>query len=106
MVAIADFFRSHTTAPSLDDRTWNDLLLDDVFAYLDRTESCVGQQILYHRLRSAPAPRPLDAFDALIVRMAGDARRRERAQVALARMRDPSGYYVHQLARPDFLDRR
>jgi hypothetical protein len=106
MDAVADFFHSHAITASLDDRTWNDLLLDEVFAHLDRTESCVGQQLLYHRLRSAPAPRSLDAFDALIARVAGDADRRERAQVALARLQDPSGYYVHQLARPDALDRR
>src|SRR5713101_4706315 len=54
MDAVADFFRSHPTAASLDDRTWNDLMLDDVFAHLDRTESTIGQQILYYRLRSAP----------------------------------------------------
>jgi hypothetical protein len=106
MDAVADFFRSHTTAASLDDRTWNDLLLDDVFAHLDRTESGVGQQMLYCRLRSAPEPRSLDAFDALIARVADDAHGRERAQAALARLHHPSGYYLHQLTRPDALDRR
>jgi hypothetical protein len=106
MGAVADFFRSHGTAASLDDRTWNDLMLDDVFAHLDRTESTVGQQMLYHRLRSAPEPRSPVAFDALIARVADDPTRREQAQVALARLHDPSGYYVHQLARPDALDRR
>jgi hypothetical protein len=106
MGAVADFFRSHNTGASLDDRTWNDLMLDDVFTHLDRTESTVGQQMLYHRLRSAPRPRSLDAFEALITRVADDPRRREQAQVALARLHDPSGYYVHQLARPDALERR
>jgi hypothetical protein len=107
MDAVADFFRSHHAAGgSLDDRTWSDLLLDDVFAHLDRTESSVGQQVLYYRLRSAPAPRSLASFDALIVRMAGDAARRERAQAVLARLQSPSGYYVHRLARPGALDRR
>lgn len=52
---ISDLFRSRGAIDTaLDDRTWNDLLLDDVFAYLDRTESSVGQQVLYDRLRSAP----------------------------------------------------
>ena len=32
MDAIADFFRSQAATPSLDDRTWSDLLMDDVFA--------------------------------------------------------------------------
>jgi len=107
MDGIADFFRANA-APgrSLDDRTWHDLLMDNVFAHLDRTESSVGQQVLYHRLRQVAAPRTLDAFHALIARMSGDAGRRERAQVVLARLQSPSAYYVHRLARPDALERR
>jgi hypothetical protein len=106
MEAIADSFRSRDqSAAVLDDRTWNDLLMDEVFAHLDRTESSVGQQMLYCRLRSAPAPRALDAFDALVRDVTTDASRRERAQVTLSRLRSSAGYYVHRLARPDAIDR-
>jgi hypothetical protein len=107
MDAVADFFRLNA-APggSLDDRTWDDLLMDDVFAHLDRTESSVGQQVLYRRLRQAAAPRALAAFDALIARVSGDVDRRERAQVVLARLQSRSAYYVHRLAQPDALERR
>jgi len=106
MEAIADLFRSreHSTAV-LDDRTWNDLLMDEVFAHLDRTESSVGQQVLYDRLRAAPVPRALDAFDAHVRAVTTDASRRERAQVVLARLQSSAGYYVHRLARPDAIDR-
>src|SRR5215471_10353705 len=38
--------------PAVDDRTWADLDLDDVFDALDRTESTLGQQALYHRLHT------------------------------------------------------
>jgi hypothetical protein len=104
MQDIADFFRTQgARETSLDDRTWDDLLMDDVFAQLDRTESCVGQQMLYCRLRSAAAP-SLDAFDALVVRAGDDDGRRERTQVVLARLGESSGYFVHRLARPDALD--
>jgi hypothetical protein len=68
----------------------SDLLLDDVFAFLDRTESSLGQQLLYHRLRLAAVPRALQAFEALTLWVGGDAPLRERAQGALARLRDPS----------------
>lgn len=34
----------------LDLRTGEDLNLDAVFAVLDRTESDIGRQLLYHRL--------------------------------------------------------
>ncbi len=97
---IADFFQSHDAGPDvLDDRTWNDLLLDQVFAQLDCTQSSVGQQILYYRLRRAPATPNLPAFEALVGRFEADDTLRERAQVALARMRNAGGYYVHRLAR-------
>lgn len=106
MDPIADFFRASEAAETLDDRTWNDLLLDDVFAALDRTESSIGQQMLYRRLRSAPAPRSLDAFEALINRVSRDSRLRERAQIALARLRHPSAYYLHRLTQPETLIRK
>ena len=81
MDAIADLFRCHGAESSLDDRTWNDLLLDDVFAFLDRTESSVGQQILYSRLRLAQRPHTLPAFEALAIRLGRDADLRQRSQM-------------------------
>lgn len=106
MDAIADFYRSHAVGPSLDDRTWDDLLLDDVFAFLDRTESSIGQQVLYHRLRLASIPRNLPALEALVQRATRDTAVRERAQMALARLSDPAAYYVHRLGDPEVLVRR
>jgi hypothetical protein len=61
MDAIRASHRSRLSASgssaSLDDRTWDDLILDDVFAALDRTESTLGQHALYHRLRTTPITR-------------------------------------------------
>ena len=89
---------------SLDDRTWDDLNLDAVFATLDRTESTLGQHALYHRLRSVPTGHRLEAFDALVERMGADDAGRERAQVALSRLRDPQGYDLWWLGEPDAVD--
>jgi hypothetical protein len=105
--AIADLYRVHDGAgDTIDDRTWNDLLLDDVFAYLDRTQSAIGQQMLYRRLRSASSPRALHAFDALAMRAAADDELRERAQQVLARLRPRAACFVHRLTRPDAIQRR
>jgi hypothetical protein len=58
MDAIASYWRdSAPTESGVDDRTWTDLDLDEVFATLDRTGSAAGQQLLYARLRN-------DRFDA------------------------------------------
>jgi hypothetical protein len=91
-------------AAALDDRTWGDLDLDDVFAVVDRTESTLGQHALYHRLRTAPLGDHLDAFEALVSRMESDAGARERAQVALARLQDPHGYDLWWLTRSDAIE--
>ncbi|MGH9411161.1 MAG: MutS-related protein [Vicinamibacterales bacterium] len=91
---------------SLDERTWADLHLDDVFAAIDRTESTLGQHALFHRLRTAPVAAHLDAFEALVQRMTTDAAARERAQLALARLQDLHGYDVWWLGRAGAVERR
>ena len=110
MDVIAEYHRARAgtdgTGESIDDRTWDDLLMDDVFAVLDRTESTLGQQTLYHRLRSAPTGAHLEAFEALVDLMATDVSARERAQAALGRLRNPAGYDLWWLAQPDAIESR
>jgi hypothetical protein len=91
---------------SLDERTWVDLNLDEVFAAIDRTQSTLGQHALYHRLRTAPYAEHLGAFAALVERMTIDASDRERAQMALARLQDPHGYDIWWLGRANAVERR
>ena len=56
MDAIAASCRSRVAesgaSAAMDDRTWNDLDFDAVFAALDRTVSTLGQHALDDRLRS------------------------------------------------------
>lgn len=88
----------------MDDRTWTDLHMDAVFTALDHTESTLGRQALYHRLRTAPVGDHLDAFDALVERMATDKAARTRAKRALGRLRDAHGYDLWWLAEQDALE--
>jgi MutS domain V len=110
MDAIAEYYRSRAgSVPgrgSLDDRTWNDLDMDQVFAAVDRTESTLGQQALYYRLRSAPVADNIDAFESLVNRMGDDWEARERMQMALGRLRDPAGYDLWWLAQPGAIERQ
>ncbi|SKB71126.1 MutS-related protein [Dyadobacter psychrophilus] len=39
---------------AISDRTFQDLDLEDVFKFIDRTVSCVGQQYLYYFMRTIP----------------------------------------------------
>ncbi|MDP2320327.1 MAG: hypothetical protein Q8O42_13430 [Acidobacteriota bacterium] len=108
MDAIAEYHRSIVLARgpgcSLDDRTWTDLDMDAVFQSLDRTESTLGQQVLYQRLRRQGAG-DLNQFEQLVERLSHDAPTRERIQMALAGLREPDGYDLWWLAQADALVR-
>lgn len=108
MKAIAEYHRSILLASgaggALDDRTWTDLNLDEVFQAIDRTESTLGQQMLYHRLRQQNTG-DLDAFEQLVERMSSDVATREQIQLVLAALRDPDGYDLWWLAQAEALTR-
>jgi hypothetical protein len=73
------------TTGELDAGTWSDLDLDSVFAFLDRTESEIGQQWLYHRLRStAHTEQTTAGFGAGVERLRADPALRTKLQVALS----------------------
>ena len=78
--------------------------MDDVFSVLDRTESVVGQQVLYARLRGDPHAAERSAFETLVTRASEDTAARERAQLVLGRLGAPSGYDLWWLARPGSLE--
>jgi hypothetical protein len=65
----------------LDDQTWKDLLLDEVYARVDRTNSSVGELALYRLLRTPLLdPGQLRRRNDLIDRFQKDAIFRERIQ--------------------------
>ena len=105
--SLVDFHRVRKDdGPSIDGRTWDDLNMDSVFTILDHTESAVGQQALYHRLRTPFVGPTLDAFDALVngMHLHLAPSDRERAQMALAGMRAAAGYDLWRLAVPGTLE--
>jgi hypothetical protein len=84
---------------ALDDRTWADLDLDQVFLALDRTRSEPGRQYLYHRLRTPHASRePLERLERAANRFAADDETTRRARAALEQLDDPrAGHLVDLL---------
>lgn len=85
----------------IDDATWRDLDLNEVFSLIDRTESTLGQQVLYDRLRSE---RPLSQaihFDAIATAFGAEPDVREPVQVAVAPLQDPQGYDLLWLCERD-----
>ncbi|MDO7851467.1 MutS-related protein [Hymenobacter convexus] len=87
----------------LDDQTWADLNGDDLFALLDGTVSRVGQQCLYHRLRSPLADEAaLQDFDQA-ARLMADAAPRGQALLALRRLTSTQAYYLPDILTGDAL---
>src|SRR5215207_902386 len=82
---------------TLDQRTWQDLDLDEVFCSLDRTESEPGRQYLYHLLRTPLlSEEPLGRRERLLRSLSGDDGLAARIQMPLRRLQNPrAGQLVH-----------
>jgi hypothetical protein len=84
---------------SLDATTWADLVLDAVFAFLDRTECVLGREVLYSRLRETQGSREeLLDFNRLVERFERDGRARIEVQTRLAGLTERSATTAWQLA--------
>ena len=102
---IARYHAARPAAPGeyrLDDQTWSDLNGDELFALLDATASRVGQQCLYHRLRTplanAPALAEFDQAAALFADAAAQpAAPTGPALLALNRLASVDAYYLADL---------
>jgi len=82
----------------LPDQTWQDLNGDLLFGLLDATVSPVGQQCLYHRLRSPLAEEaPLHEFDAAATLLAQQPGARGQALLALDQLTAHEAYYLADL---------
>ena len=82
----------------LPDQTWEDLNGELLFGLLDATVSPVGQQCLYHRLRSPLADEtPLHEFDAAATLLAQQPVARGQALLALDQLTAYEAYYLTDL---------
>ena len=78
------------TSYTVDDRTWDDLEMDQVFARIDRTVSVIGRQYLYAMLRtyvSDPSGREKQRLNTLYSIFRTDEALREKIQTALYPLR-------------------
>jgi DNA mismatch repair ATPase MutS len=98
---IARYYAAVQAEPAyhrLDQQTWTDLNGDELFTLLDGTVSKVGQQCLYHRLRSPQNDaEALQGFDEAATFFAEQPTQRGKAQLALSRLNSTETYYITDL---------
>lgn len=101
---IGRFFRNHETPKKvyqrISDNTWNDLDLNEVFRFLDRTTSKIGQQFLYYRLRTITTVSDVKQFQSLTSLFNSNQSLRLRCQLELSRLSSSKAYYLEEIFRP------
>ncbi len=98
---IEKYFRNKDHSASfqeLSDKTCNDLDFDELFMFLDRTNSKVGQQYLYNKLRVIPSDsKNLELDEELITQFATNSDFRLEVQAELTKLNQREAYYISTL---------
>lgn len=98
---IEKYFRNkdHSDAfQVISDKTCNDLDFQDLFRFLDRTNSKVGQQFLYNKLRIIPSSsESLEKFEELIEKFSKDETYRVAIQLQLEKLNNHESFYINSL---------
>jgi len=104
---IESYFRKkdHSTAyQTLSDKTCNDLDFQELFMFVDRTNSRVGQQYLYNRLRNIPLNSTNNIRDEkLMAEFTTNSDFRVSVQSQLSKLKDIEVYYIASLFQDETL---
>lgn len=100
MEQISNFFRRHPKDGQLDDITWNDLNLDEVFKRVNYTYTSAGEEYLYYTLRTPELKgEELERREKMIQHFSEHADERVELQVRLAELGYSGKYSIY-----DYLD--
>lgn len=85
--SIASYFTHHPEEDQVDDITWNDLNMDEIFQRMDDTLSSAGQEVLYHVLRTPCfSEEELEHFEKLVQYFTEHTEERIKVQLLLKRL--------------------
>lgn len=85
--SIARYFTRHEKTGQIDDITWNDLGMDEVFKRLNDTYSSAGEEILYYTLRTPQfGQEELAHFEELVSYLAEHTEERIKLQLLFHRL--------------------
>jgi len=106
---ISQFFKNHTLSnnvyQSLSDNVWVDLDMDEVFKFLDRTTSKIGQQFLYYKLRTITNIEDVTRFGNLTKVFRDQKDLAVRTQLALSDLSSNKAYHFEEIFRSQKLEK-
>lgn len=82
---------------AIDEQTWADLGLDELFALIDRTAAMPGRQVLYHQMRTYADAATLAERARQHAVFRHDRVHRERVQLVLTELDRPGAAYIAPL---------
>lgn len=104
---IESYFRkkdNSATFHTLSDKTCNDLDFAELFMFIDRTNSRIGQQYLYNKLRNIPAdPIKIISNENLLEEFTNNSDFRVSVQRQLSKLNHREVYYVATLFQDEIL---
>ena len=84
---IPGYYRRHTEKGQLDDITWNDLNMEEIFRRMNYTHSATGEEYLYYLLRSTGRDEEaLEHFEQMITWFTGHADERVSVQFHMSEL--------------------
>src|ERR1035437_7471481 len=104
---IENYFRKkdHSTAiQTLSDKTCNDLDFQELFMFIDRTNSKVGQQYLYNKLRTIPLHNSKNqGHEKLLEEITNNPGFRVSVQCQLSKLNEREVFYIASLFQDEIL---
>ena len=84
---LGSYLERHQEEKQLDDITWNDLGMDEIFRQIDRTYSAAGEEYLYYTLRNIFCGREaLEHLEEVVTWLDGQEDTRVRIQLLMKRL--------------------
>ena len=89
----------------LSEKSKIDFDIDDIFKFVDRTSSKIGQQYLYFKLRTIGSLKKLKKFDELTTLFQKNKDLSISCQVELSKLNNNNSYYLEELINDKQLDK-
>jgi hypothetical protein len=89
--------KNKTDAHIVNDKTINDIDFYELFEYIDRTHSKIGQQYLFDKLLTIDHNPNFDEQESLINFFTSDEQKRQKVQSALSQLNKRDAYYIVNL---------